>query len=473
MRTFCDKIGKCFTFGNHQRRNMTDTATRQKIDISQAPMNGRHVWIVIVSSMEQLIGAGLSTLAGIIIPMINLVLHPELSAGMQGLAGAAGLIGIAAGSPVIGRMADKWGYLFLFRLCPIIIMGGALTVFFTTDIWWTIFGLFLTGVGVGGGYSLDSAYISELMPTKWKLTMVGVAKASSALGFIGIALASYFIIRATDTARAWPILSLTLFALGLLTFMMRVKWAESPQWCLRHGQTLRARRALDYFFGPDVVCNTDDKPAQEANASYLSLFKGQNLTKVIFSGIPWACEGVGVYGVGVFLPVLVMALGIESPLLHGLHKITDSVILTAVINCFILLGFITGILMLRRVSHLKMLIDGFVVAAIGLGVILAGYLFHLPSVVMLIGFLVFEFFLNVGPHLITFIIPPHVFDPAQRAAGNGIAAFLGKVGAIAGVFLMPWLLHLGGMTLVLAVCIAVNLLGALIAAVFGRKLYKE
>lgn len=441
--------------------------------LANAPLSRRHIWIVTVSSMEQIIGAGLSTLAGIIIPMINLLLHPELSSGMQGLAGATGLIGIAVGSPIIGRMSDKWGYLNFFRACPLIIMAGSLLIFFTNGIWWTIAGLFITGLGVGGGYSLDSAYISELMPTKWKTIMVGVAKASSSLGFIGVALVSYFIIKHVDQAKVWPVLSLTLAGLGLITFLMRFRWAQSPSWCLHKGQQQEALKAVRFFFGNSYTYNPPQSEPAVKDAGYLSLFKGKNLTKVIFSGIPWACEGVGVYGVGVFLPVLVMSLGLESPDLTGLPKITDSVIITAIINCFILMGFVCGLLMLRKYSHLNMLVNGFIFAAVGLAVILLAFLFKLPVIVSLIGFLIFEFCLNVGPHLITFIIPPHVFDPSQRAAGNGIAAFLGKVGAIAGVFLMPWLLALGGMKLVLAVCIAVNVLGAVIARVFGKKLYKE
>lgn len=453
--------------------NSSQGSAPTKVTMADAPMNSRHIWLVAVSSMEQIIGAGLSTLAGIIIPMINLLLHPEMSSGMQGLAGSVGLIGIAVGSPVIGRLADKWGYEFFFKLCPIIIMAGSLLIFFTGTVWWTIAGLFITGVGVGGGYSLDSAYISELMPDKWRPTMVGVAKASSALGFIGVALLSYFIIDGVDKARVWPVLALLITGLGLITFLMRVKWAQAPSWCLRRGRTSEAAKAAEFFFGPDVTYNPLPQTTAVKQSGYLSLFRGKNLTKVIFSGIPWACEGVGVYGVGVFLPVLVMSLGLESPLLSGLPKISHSVILTAVINCFILLGFIVGIMMLRKFSHLKMLVNGFLMAAAGLGVILLAYIVKLPVYVSLIGFLLFEFFLNIGPHLITFIIPPHVFDPAQRAAGNGIAAFLGKVGAIAGVFLMPWLLAKGGMQLVLIVCIAVNIAGATIAWIFGRKLYRE
>lgn len=452
---------------------MDNTTTFQPVTMAQAPLSMRHIWLTTVSSMEQIIGAGLSTLAGIIIPMINLMAHPELSTPLQGLAGAAGLIGIAVGSPIIGRLADRQGYLFYFRACPVIIILGSLLIFFTDNIWCTIAGLFIAGIGTGGGYSLDSAYISELMPDRWRSIMVGIAKASSALGFIGVAAISYFIIKSVDKDSVWPILALTLTALGFITLLMRLRWAQSPSWCLAHGDTAGARKAVEIFFGKGVTYNPRPQTSNVVNAGYLSLFKGKNLTKVIFSGIPWACEGVGVYGVGVFLPVLVLALGIEPHHLHGLPKITDSVVLTAVINCFILLGFIIGLFMLRRFNHLKMLVNCFLLAALGLAVILMAFLFKLPMMISLAGFLIFELFLNTGPHLLTFIIPPQIFDAAQRAAGNGIAAFLGKAGAITGVFIMPWLLKTGGMTLVLATCIGVNLLGAFISWIFGRKLYAD
>lgn len=451
----------------------TSSQTKPLPTLADAPMDARHIWIGAVASMEQLIGAGLSTLAGIIIPMLNLILHPELSPFMQGLAGAAGLIGIAIGSPLIGRIADRVGYLTPFRACPLLITAGALLIFFTSSIVPLVAGLFVIGLGVGGGYSLDSAYISELMPDKWRATMVGIAKASSAIGFIGVAVACYFIIKSHPTPEIWPTLSLIIASLGILTFMMRLRWEESPLWLIDHGQETRAEKAVGKFFCNKVTLDSvtsDTKPSKPTtNTGFMELFKGKNLVKVLFSGIPWACEGVGVYGVGVFLPILLIALGLESSGMTGIPKILYSVKLTAIINCFILVGFTAGLLMLSKHSQLKMLVNGFIGAAAGLGIVLAAHIYHWPAWISIAGFLFFEFTLNLGPHLITYIIPTKVFPIEERAAGNGIAAFLGKVGAIGGVFLMPALLHAGGMVLVLWACIGFNLLGALVGALLGPK----
>ena len=85
------------------------------------------------------------------------------------------------------------------------------------------------------------------------------------------------------------------------------------------------------------------------------------------------------------------------------------------------------------------------------------------------GFFIFEIFLNAGPHLVTYVIPSQIYPVAIRGAGVGIASMLGKVGAIIGVIIMPVMLHLGGIVLVLAVSIAVMILGAVVSTVYGPK----
>lgn len=196
----------------------------------------------------------------------------------------------------------------------------------------------------------------------------------------------------------------------------------------------------------------------------------QNIDRIIFSGIPWACEGLAVYGFSVFLPVLVMALGIEKAGITGIPRIENSVEVTALVNFFILPGFVIGLVLVSRVSSVKLMSTGFIFSAVGLGVLLASYLLHWPAWVMIAGFVVFEVALNAGPHLVTYIIPARIYPVADRGAGSGIAALFGKVGAVAGVMLMPMLLHWGGMSLVLTVSGAVMLIGAAVTIVYGRKL---
>ena len=108
----------------------TDSTTSKTVDLATMPLGPRQIFIMIAASLGQFIGQGLATLVGIVIPLIQLVAHPELSSGIQGLMGCISLIGIMLGTVVFGRLSDRYGYLFLFRLCPLIILATSLTCVF-------------------------------------------------------------------------------------------------------------------------------------------------------------------------------------------------------------------------------------------------------------------------------------------------------------------------------------------------------
>lgn len=69
----------------------------------------------------------------------------------------------------------------------------------------------------------------------------------------------------------------------------------------------------------------------------------------------------------------------------------------------------------------------------------------------------------------TFILPSQIYPVADRGEGAGLAAAIGKVGAVLGVLFIPMLLARGGAELVLWVSIAALLTGALVTAVLGRE----
>lgn len=55
------------------------------------------------------------------------------------------------------------------------------------------------------------------------------------------------------------------------------------------------------------------------------------------------------------------------------------------------------------------------------------------------------FFTEFGPNATTFVYPSELFGVTSRTTGHGIAAATGKVGAFAGVFLFPSLMHWHGL----------------------------
>ena len=68
------------------------TVSQGKIDMATMPLRWGHIRVLIIASLGQVIGQGLATLVGVVIPMVQIVIHPELSAGMQGILGCTALI---------------------------------------------------------------------------------------------------------------------------------------------------------------------------------------------------------------------------------------------------------------------------------------------------------------------------------------------------------------------------------------------
>lgn len=443
----------------------------QSVDMDTMPLRWGHLRVVITASLGQLTGAGLSTLIGVVLPLMQVAAGSHLTSLEQGALASMSLVGIIVGSVVIGALSDRHGYLLYFRLSPAIILLGAVMAMLLHSTAGLALSLFVMGFGVGGGYSLDSDYISEIMPRRWRLFMVGVAKASSAVGNIIVAFACAYIISQHMDSTHWRGLFFLIAIMAVIMLLSSVRFAQSPGFLMAHGRIEEAERAVRYFLGSDVAMGELSARADTPlpSSSDESLLRRENIPKIIFSGLPWACEGFAVYGVGVFLPVLLMAMGLGRGASGGIEHIASSVTLSGYVNIFVAIGFALGLAFIRHNRPVRQQTWGFVLAAAGLATILAGYLLHLGHWIILAGFAIFEIFLNAGPHLMTFVIPQQIYPISDRGAGSGVAAASGKVGAAIGVFLMPLLMRWGGLTLTLAVVLALQLLGAAVTSLFGAK----
>lgn len=446
------------------------------VNMDTMPLRWGHVRILVVASIEQFLGGALTVLVGVIAPLLRILHYPGLSSWVQGIIFAAGLIGIMLGSLFFGRLSDKYGYLFFFRLCPLLIVAASLWVYFSQSILVLGVCLFLIGFGIGGGYALDPSYVSELMPKKWKRMMLGISKASSAVGNILMIVVAYYILKNSSDPTLWNKLFLFITVFAVLAFLLRLWFVESPEWLAIHGKVKEAERNVQYFLGKDVfIGELANKSTLKSlpKSSWGDMFKRGNVKRVVLSGIPWGCEGMGVYGIGIFTPVLLLSLGLINPLDTPFVRVMEALRYTLYINFAVLLGFVLGICLVNRFKPVRAQAIGFFGSALGLLVILVGYVFHLSLAVTLVGFILFELTLNAGPHMLTFIMPSRIYSLQERASGEGIASALGKLGAIIATLIIPPLLGLGGGSLVLLVAMGVLLLGGIITAVVGPMVFKN
>lgn len=443
-----------------------------KYNMDTMPLRWGHIWIVLIASAGQFFGGALAVLVGVIAPLIAITHHPELSSWLQGFIFASGLIGIMFGSLVFGRLSDKYGYLFFFRLCPLLIAGASLWIFFSHSITVLTVNLLIIGFSIGGAYALDPSYVSEIMPKKWRRTMLGISKATSGLGNILMILIAWYVLKTSSDPALWNRLFLFLTLFAAATFLARFWFVESPEWLALHGKVNEAERNIRHFLGKDVyIGELANKKETKAHpqASARDIFARGNIKKIVLSGIPWGCEGMGVYGIGIFTPILLMALGLIQQGDNPFEKTVESFRFTFYIDLFVMLGFIIGLTLVRKLNIIRTQYIGFFVCAAGLIITLLGYLYHASLGVTLGGFLLFELALNAGPHLSTFELPSRIYSLQERASGEGIASALGKLGAIIATFIIPPLLKAGGGQLVLIVAIAILVLGGIITLSIGPK----
>lgn len=447
-----------------------------KYNMDTMPLRGGHIKILIIASAGQFFGGVLAVLVGVIAPLIAITHHPEISSWLQGFIFSSGLIGIMVGSLVFGHFSDKYGYLFFFRLCPLLITGASLWIFFSHSLTALTINLLIIGFCIGGAYALDPSYVSEIMPKKWRRTMLGISKATSGLGNILMILVAWYVLKISSDPALWNRLFLFLTFFAVVTFLARLWFVESPEWLALHGKVDEAEKNVRHFLGNDVyigeLANKKDRLVQP-QATTKDIFARGNIKRLILSGIPWGCEGMGVYGIGIFTPILLMTLGLIQNGENPLDRTVESFRFTFYVDLFVMAGFILGLAFVRKLNIIRTQYIGFFICSGGLVITLLGYLSQAPLWITLGGFLLFELALNAGPHLSTFELPSRIYSLQERAGGEGIASALGKLGAIIATFVIPPLLKMGGGKLVLIVAIVVLLLGGVVTMLVGPRVFKK
>ena len=145
---------------------------------------------------------------------------------------------------------------------------------------------------------------------------------------------------------------------------------------------------------------------------------------------------------------------------------------SALIDLFLLIGFLLGIWLVPRLGRIQMQVIGFAGMAVGMLVLVAAVgltnsSLHIPLVFA--GFITFNLLMNAGPNSTTFTLAPILFPTQLRGTAGGFAAGVAKLGATLGVFLLPILKEKFGVPSVLGIVSAVSLLGLVVTLILGRE----
>jgi len=346
-----------------------------------------------------------------------------LSPLAQGTFAAASLLGILVGSLALGWLADRIGRRWLFSAELLVLALGLLGAALSPSAPLVLVSLLVVGIALGADYPLAHLVITESVPAGQRGRLVLAAFGCQALGAVlGMAGAAWLL-----APRLEPLSWRWLYGLPLLPVLLlalaRWRLPESGPWLESRGDTPQ----------PGGLAPLWAPPLRRALA---------------LAALPWFLQDLTTYGVGLYLPQL----------LQGSRA------LAAWVELAFLAGMVAAIALVDRWGRIPLQITGFLGCAAGLLLAARADL----RAQLVVGLLLVQFMTNLGPNAQTYLLAGELFPTALRGRGAGLAAAVGKLGAIAAALAMPVLLQRWGPGPLLPLLAVTSLLGA--ALTWGLRL---
>jgi MFS transporter, putative metabolite transport protein len=457
--------------------NELSPSQRLTLLLDESPLNGVQRWLWVLSTGGTLLDGFVLFALGVAMPLI--IPEFNITPDVVGLIGSALVLGAAAGAGIGGRVADCLGRKPLMLADMLIIaIGAAGSALATGPL--TLFGAQLVvGIGVGIDFPVSSSYISEVSPKRDRDRMMVATIACQSLGMLLAAAITLLLLR-HGSAQSWRLFLASEGLVALVFFVLRFSAPDSPHWLMSHSRFTEAAQAFIRIIPEQrqaVLEITGDHEKLAASipqvkAGVATLFSRRYRARTALVTIPWFLMDIATYGVGLFTPTILGAIEVSGRtrdlVTHDLALAEGS----AIIDLFLLFGFLLGIWMVPRFGRMRMQAIGFAGMAVGMLMCMAtigltNSSLHIPLVFA--GFILFNLLMNAGPNSTTFTLAPILFPTQLRGTAGGFAAGVAKLGATLGVFLLPILKDTFGVPSVLGIVSAVSMLGLIVTFSLRRE----
>ena len=448
--------------------------------IAGAPMTNMQWLIWSLAAAGKFFEGYVVFMTGVALPLI--AREFEIGAAEKGLIGAASLLGILVGAVGLGGMSDHYGRKPMFIIEMIIFVAFLILLIVAQNFLSVIICLFGLGLALGCDYPTAHMIISENIPSISRGKLVLGAFGFQAVGALAGTVVGFLVLSNLAELSAWRWMFSTAVLPALAVTIGRFYVTESANWLLARGAVERAqheaKRLLvrkpqypgNIALEKRAVSGADGKRHKQG---FGELFAPQNIRATIFASVPWFLQDLGTYGIGIFTPTI-LAATIGGPVEHVrsvVDLISDGVVAakgSAMITVLLIVGIAFAVLLADTVGRIWLQVIGFLGCAAGL--LLASFSFYVTdgprTLLIFAGFMLFNFMTNLGPNAQTYLLAGEVFPTAIRGKGAGVAAAVGKIGAVTTAFLFPILLVSIGTTALLYILVVTSILGAVVTWMF-------
>jgi putative MFS transporter len=412
-------------------------------------------------------------MTGVAMPLI--VQEFDITPAQHGVVGAASLFGILVGAIGLGGLSDFFGRktMFIAEMAIFILFLILLTI--SPNFFWLVVFLFGVGVALGCDYPTAHLMISESIPSVMRGRLVLSAFGFQALGALTGTAIGYAILKNLPELGAWRWMYATAIIPALVVAIGRLSITESAHWLLARGRSDEAERQVERLlkreppYPTNVQLHASDRPETVQRPSYGVLFDNANRRATTLASVPWFLQDLGTYGIGIFTPtILAAAIGHKSAHVRNLADLIGNDVLAAkgaaLIDLLLIVGIVCAVLLADKVGRIPLQFFGFI--GCGAGLVIASfsvnYTGDTQTVLIFLGFMLFNFMTNLGPNAQTYLLAGEVFPTPIRGVGAGFAAAFAKIGAVATAFLFPILLADIGTQALLYILVMTSLIGAAI-----------
>jgi putative MFS transporter len=415
-------------------------------------------------------------MTGVALPLISREFG--IGSAQDGLISAASLLGILVGAVSLGGMSDRFGRKPMFIVEMIIFVAFLMLLVLCSNFPSLVICLFGLGVALGCDYPTAHMIISESIPSLSRGKLVLAAFGFQAVGALAGTGVGYLVLSFRPELDAWRWMYATAIVPALIVTIGRFFITESPNWLSTRGSIEKAENATRLLLVRTPQYPTNITLARAADAAtaahgksngFAALLNRQNRRATILASVPWFLQDLGTYGIGIFTPtILAAAFGSKADHVRSTSDVILNDILAAkgaaLITTLLIIGILFAVLLADKVGRISLQIAGFIGCAAGLMVasFSGGLHGEAKTIVIFAGFMLFNFMTNLGPNAQTYLLAGEVFPTAIRGTGAGVAAAVGKIGAVTTAFLFPILLVGIGTGPLLYILVATSLLGAMI-----------
>ncbi len=377
--------------------------------------------VCIVCSLGLFIDGYVLYISSVALPFINASFHP--TSFMLGLIQASAPIGATVGAIAMGRISDKIGRksMLIFNLVFFVVV--VLLSSLATGTLSLIFFRFLIGMGVGMDYPICASYMAEMTPENKTGQAMAIAMFVNCLASPVGVLVAWCLYTFHPTMDVWRWMFATGAIPALIALAFRAKLPESFLW--KAHQRLAAK----------------NKKNQSSSAAYRKMFSKSSYLKVTLGlCAAWFLMDIAYYGIGLFTPTILSALNIDGSG-NFITKAGEVLKSTLYLNSIICLGALCSIFIINKINNVRLQAIGFLLSFIGLFMLAFSHSFS-PMVntsIVFTGFIMFNFFINAGPGITTYLLPAKIYPTDIRATGHGFASGCGKLGAFTGALMLPLL----------------------------------